>query len=204
MLHERLLRSTGRGLRSLLHGLALVGVLCAGTTHAAVITPGTPTDQVPDYLSLSLGQNQFLLPVEVTGAIGLQVWGFDLTFDPDVVQVVDPGDGSSGIYGAKFDADSDATLASILAGFPFNEQGRVEGVAGFYTWLLDGGVTGNGILAWILFETIVDQEDEDPGFNIPTAPPPSVPEPGTLALLVPALALVAAARRRNARHRADN
>jgi hypothetical protein len=178
-------------------------VLCASTTHAAVITPGTPTDQVPHYLLLTLDPGQFLLPVEVTGAIGLQDWGFDLTFDPNVVRVVDPGDGSSGIYGARFDADDDATLASILAGFVFNSQGMVDDVAGSYPGLFEG-VTGDGILAWILFETIDGQEGQDPGFTVPTAPPPSVPEPGTLALLVPALALVAAARRRNARHRADN
>jgi hypothetical protein len=76
-----------------------------------IISAGTPTTTVPTYLSdgsylfgitVTLGPDQFLLPVEITGAAKLQTFQFDVTFDNTVVQEVDPFDGASGIYGAEF------------------------------------------------------------------------------------------------------
>lgn len=195
--------SVARVWRHRVLGWVVSGAIVAGAARATVVAPGTPTTAVPDPLLLTLQDGQFLLPVEVSGASGLQEWTFDLAFDPNVVQVVDPGDGSSGIFGAQFAAGDLDTLSFILAGFVFNDQGLVDDVAGFYPGLFDG-VTGDGVLAWILFETIDGRQGQDPGFTVPTAPPPSVPEPGTLALLAPALVLVAAARLRRARHAASH
>ena len=66
--------------------------------NAAVISPGTPTTNVPSSLSdplstLSspLSTGQFLLPVDITGANGLQDWSFDLHFDASRVAPLDLG-----------------------------------------------------------------------------------------------------------------
>jgi hypothetical protein len=175
--------------------LAATAALSAGAVNAAVISAGAPTTSVPTYLSdgtylagvtVTLGTNQFLLPVEISGAADLQDWQFDLTFDNTVVRVVDPSDGTSGIYGARFtplDADS---LSFILGGLPLNDQGLVDNVAGSYPNVFDG-VTGDGVLAFILFEYLTEQGGGDPNFGIGSPPVQPVPEPGTMLLLTAAV-----------------
>ena len=170
------------------------------------ILPGAPTTTVPSYLSdgsylfgitVALGPDQFLLPIEISGASGLQNWQFDLFFDIAVVQLVDPIDGTSGIYGARFTPGDPDSLSFILGGFPFNGLGEVDGVAGAYPSLLSGP-SGDGLLAFILFEYLPDQQTNDPGFGVGNESIQQVPEPSTLALL--ALGLFAfGARRRAAR-----
>jgi hypothetical protein len=112
-----------------------------------VISAGTPTTTVPTHLTdgsylfgitVTLGPDQFLLPVQVAGAVNLQSWQFDVTFDNTVVEEVDPFDGTSGIYGAEFVPGDANSLSFILGGFPFNALGLVDDVAGSHPSLLDG------------------------------------------------------------------
>lgn len=184
-------------LRRLLAGslLAATAALSAGAVNAAVISAGAPTTSVPTYLAdgsylagiaVNLGASQFLLPVEISGAADLQDWQFDLTFDKSVVRVVDPSDGTSGIYGAQFTPGDADSLSFILGGLPLNDQGLVDDVEGSYPNLFPGA-TGDGVLAFILFEYLTDQEDGDPNFDIGSPPVQPVPEPGTMVLLTAGL-----------------
>ncbi len=79
---------------------------------------------------MTLSPDQFLLPVEITDAAKLQNWQFDVTFDSTVVQEVDSGDGTSGIYGAEFTSGDANSLSFILGGFPLNGLELVDDVAG--------------------------------------------------------------------------
>ena len=183
----------------------------SGATGAAIISPGTPTTTVPEELAngtylappgitVTLGPNQFLLPVVITGALNTPNFAFDLTFDNTVVQQVDPLDFlDTGIYGARFTPGDPNSLSFILSGFAFNFLGLVDDVAGEYPSLLNG-ITGDGVLAYILFETL--QAGVDPGFAIENAfAPTEAPEPATLLLFASALLLLGFTRRRLGRVR---
>jgi len=188
--------------------LALLVMLQPQRVEATVISPGAPTITVPTYLSdgsypyafpnlpTTLASDQFLLPVDISGAAGLQSWQFDLSFDNTVVQEVDPFDGTSGIYGARFTPGDPNSLSFILGGFPFNGLGLVDDVAGSYP-SLPNGPSGNGTLAYILFEYLPGQENNDPGFSVGNATVQQAPEPTTLALLAIGL-LAFGARRKTA------
>jgi hypothetical protein len=170
---------------------ALLGM--SGATGAAVISVGAFPELNPSP-SISIPADTFLVPVQVSDALGLQNWQFDLAFDNTVVEVVDPIDGSSGIYGAEFTPGDPDSLSFILGGFPFNFLGLVDDVAGSYPSLL-AGASGDGVLAYILFRFLAGQENNDPGFGIENATVQQAPEPGTLALLEAALLIVSLARR---------
>jgi hypothetical protein len=164
-----------------------------GTATAAVISVGTFPATAPSYIPAAPA-GTFYVPVQISGAANLQSWQFDLLFDNSVVEEVDPFDGSSGIYGINFIPADDATRSFILGGFPFNPFGLVDDVAGSYPALLTGP-SGDGVLAFVLFEFLGGQETRPPNFSIdnPTVLQ-QVPEPGTMALLAAGL-LLAASRR---------
>ena len=183
-----------------------------GAVRATLISPGTPTTSVPSYLSdgsylfgitVTLNPGQFLLPVEISGTANLQNWQFDLLFNNTVVEEVDPGDGTSGIYGARFTPGDPNSLSFILGGFPFNVLGLVDDVAGSHPSLLNGP-TGDGILAYILFQFLDGQETNNPNFAIANAAVQQVPEPATLALLAAVLLIFPFTRRRLSRVRLRN
>jgi hypothetical protein len=203
-----MMKSFRRTIRRHFYGKALAGagLVFSGVVNAAVISAGAPTTTVPTYLSdgsylfgitLMLGIGQFLLPVEITGADNLQNWQF-VTFDNTDVQEVDPGDGTSGIYGAKFTPGDVDSLSFILGGFPFNGMGLVEAVAGSYPSLIDGP-SGDGVLAYVLFNDPSGNQGENANFGIenptPQPTPEPVPELGTLALLAAGLAAAGVWRR---------
>ena len=88
-------------------------VACAGglAFGRAGILPGTPTTTVPSSLFDPLGTltsplpaNEFLLPIEITGASGLQDWSFDLNFTDGVVSPLDVGGLFQSVYQAEFNA----------------------------------------------------------------------------------------------------
>lgn len=164
----------------------------AGAQADPIISVGSfPVNPVPSYLPTP-PTGAFYVPVEISGAAGLQSWQFSLNYDSTVVEVVDPGDGSSGTYGAEFTPGDVNSQSSILSS-GFRLPGVVDGVAGSYP-LLPSGPSGDGVLADILFEFVSGQENNNPNFSITNA---SVfqavpgPEAGSLNLLA-ALALVAA------------
>ena len=170
-----------------------------------IISAGVPTTTVPTYLTdgsylfgitipTPLPTGEFLLPVDISGAVNLQTWQFDLLFDNTVVQEVDPGDSTSGIYGAEFTSGDPNSLSFILGGFPDNASGQVSTVAGAYPSLLTGPA-GDGTLAFILFEFLPGQENGNPNFTIEgTSVVQGAPEPGTIILLASGLALLCGGR----------
>jgi PEP-CTERM motif len=181
--------------------LAVTALVFVGAVNAAVIEPGTQTTSVPaaiydPLLTLTdpLPMGQFLLPIEITGASGLQDWSFDLTFDENVVAPLDVSGLYQSVYQAEFSA-VDPTLSNITSSGLLG-TGVLEGIAGF-----SSGVSGNGLLAFVLFEYLPDQSGNDPNFGIETQDPPiqQVPEPGTMLLLV--LALLTLARMQRVRGR---
>lgn len=178
-------------LRRLLVVPAVVASLfVSAAVHAAVISAGTPTTSVPSSLddplgSLSLGlqPGQFLLPIEITGASGLQNWSFDLTFDGTVVAPLDGGGLYFSVYQAEF-SGADPTLSNI-ASSGLSLPGLLEGIAGF-----SSGVSGDGLLAFVLFEFLSGQETNDPGFGIDNPSIQQAPEPGTVTLLAAAVLML--------------
>ena len=184
----------------------LLSMLLGASSQAANITVGAFPELNPAP-AITIPPDTFLVPVDVSGAASLQLFQFGLLFNPFVVQqVTNPGDFTSGIYGAQFVPGEAGTESFILGGFTFNDLGLVDNVAGEYPGLLDG-VTGNGTLAYILFEYVDGQEGNNPGFTVadtfinglPTTPTPpngTVPEPSVLMLLAGALLIFGAKYRR--------
>lgn len=166
--------------------------LMFGSVTAATITPGLPTTSVPSdlfdplsTLSSPLPDSEFLLPIEITGANGLQDWGFDLNFTDGVVIPVDAGGLYQSVYQSDFNA-SDPTLSNITSsGFLLlgSPQDTLQGMAGF-----SSGASGDGLLAYILFEQLLP--GVNPGFSISGVTIRQTPEPGTLALLASGLLLL--------------
>ena len=196
--------------RALLVFLAIVSLALLVPARAGAdptISLGTPITNyadVPAYLTdgsylfgiavPTFGPDDFLLPVEISGAFNLQLWQFTLLFDNTVVSEVDPFDGSAGIYGAEFTSGDPSTLSFILGGFPFNPFGEIDSVAGFYPSLLTGP-SGDGTLALILFEFLPGQENGNPNFSITGATVvQGAPEPATLVLLASGLVLLGGRR----------
>lgn len=194
--------------------IAAVALMWARPLQAGpVISPGTPTTIVPSYLTdgtywfpttLSpLGLGEFLLPIDISSVVNLQSWQFDLIFDNTVVQEVAPvpDDGSSGIYGAEFTAGDPSSLSFILGGFPLNVLGEVDAVAGAYPNAL-AGPSGNGVLAFILFQCVDPDNCSNPGFGTGGGQVvQGAPEPATLLLLASGLALFCGRRFLRRRHR---
>src|SRR5262249_26042732 len=106
--------------------LAVLSPLCAEADP--IISVGSFPATPPSYLPAP-PPGTFLVPVDIAGAAGLQNWQFDLLFDNTVVEEVDPGDTSSGIYGAEFTPGDANSVSFILSGFPFNSLGIVDTVA---------------------------------------------------------------------------
>ncbi|KQP23541.1 hypothetical protein ASF43_06750 [Pseudorhodoferax sp. Leaf267] len=156
--------------------------------HALVISAGSPLTVVPGYVPATLGAGQFLLPIQVSGAVDLQAWSFDLGFDPAVVLPSDLGGFYQGVYAAQFSAAQPA-LSSIVSGGVLVRDGLLETVAGF-----SEGISGDGLLAFIGFEWLAP--GQDPGFEVGNVPQPQpIPEPATVALVSAALLALACRRR---------
>lgn len=174
MIQRLLFRAIAK--RALLFALAS-GFLALGAPPwaGAGILLGTPTTTVPSSLSEPLStlssplpNNEFLLPVEITGASGLQNWSFDVNFTAGVVIPVDAGGFFQSVYQAEFNV-SDPTLSDILSG-GLLVPGSLLGIAGF-----SSGVSGDGLLAFVLFQQLMP--GVDPGFSISNAVINQAPEP---------------------------
>lgn len=180
--------------------LAAVTILASAPAGAVALGVGAPLGSVPTSLSDPLGSlgaglqpDQFLLPIQVAGAADLQDWTFDLGFDATVVTLLDIGGLTQWVYAAAFDV-ADPTVSDITSG-GLALAGAVQGVAGF-----SHGVSGNGLLAFILFQYLPGQQGLDPRFELggPTGVP--LPEPAAWQLVV--MAGLLGAFLRNTRWRA--
>jgi hypothetical protein len=187
--------------RIVLLALALAAGDFTSASQAALISAGTPTTTVPSALydplstlSSPLSADQILVPVEITGANGLQDWSFDLAFNGSVVTPLDLGGLYQSVYQAQFSA-VDPTLSNITAS-GFSGLGVLQGIAGF-----SSGVSGDGVLAFVLFQYQSGQNQNDPGFSVTNTQVTQVPEPGTLAMFAGVLLIGAVFARRWAPHR---
>jgi hypothetical protein len=189
----RRLLSRAMAKRALLAALAsgFLALLIPPSAGAGLLL-GTPTTTVPSSLidplsSLSSGlpANDFLLPIEITGASGLQDWSFDLNFTDGVVSPADAGGLFQSVYQAAFNA-ADPTPSNILSS-GFLVPGSLQGIAGF-----SSGVSGDGLLAFVLFQQLMP--GVDPGFSLSNVVINQAPEPGTLALLASVLVVLGGRR----------
>ncbi len=163
---------------------AVTLMLASSGGRAASISSGTQTNSIPGALvdplsSLPpspLSADDFLLPIEITGARGLQDWSFDLGFNASTVAPLDLGGLYQSVYQSQFNL-VDPTVSNITSsGFP--GPGVLQGIAGF-----SSGASGDGTLAYILFQWNSPTHG-DPGFSISNVTTQEqVPEPDTLALL---------------------
>jgi hypothetical protein len=171
--------------------ITAIGLLLAGAVNAAVIAPGAQTTNVPTalydplatLLTDPLPAGQFLLPIEISGVNGLQNWSFDLTFDDTVVMPLDAFGLYQWVYQAEFNA-VDTTLSDIISS-GLLLSGSLTGIAGF-----SSGVSGDGLLAFVLFEYLPDQEENDPNFGIDNPTVQQAPEPSTVFLLAAGLLIL--------------
>jgi hypothetical protein len=170
-----------------------------GAQADPIISVGSfPLNPVPAYLPPPPA-GAFYVPIEISGVAGLQSWQFSLNFDSTVVQEVDPGDGSSGIYGAEFTPGDMNSLSFILGGFPL--PGVVDTVAGSYP-SLPSGPSGDGVLADIVFEFLPFQDGNNPNFSITNSSVvEAVPEPATWVMMLMGFAGLGFAGYRKAKYR---
>ena len=185
----------------LILAIVIACVVVVPSSHAALVTPGTPTTTVPtdlidpvSTLSSPLPLGEFLLPIEISGAIGLQDWTFNLNFDSAVANPMDSGGLYQSVYQAQF--NSADTVASNISssGFPLS-PGLLAGIAGF-----SSGVTGDGLLAFVLFAFEPGQSENDPNFTIDEVSlQQAAPEPASTTLLAAGLVILALNRSRRGR-----
>jgi len=177
--------------------VALVALVAVSSAGATTIQLGTPTQTVPSSLFDPLGSltsplpaDEFLLPLEVVDAVGLQDWTFDLLFDPTVVILADGGGLYQSVYQAYFNG-IDPTLSNITSSGLAFPAGTLAGIAGF-----SSGVSGDGLVAYVLYSFLPDQQNNEPNFSIANVTiAQTVPEPNGLALLLTAIVILLGVQR---------
>ena len=179
--------------------VAMLGLIlgCAFHAQAATISVGT---------RISLSPTEFVVPIEISDAVDVISWEFDLTYDPTDVQINTSCDPFSGdvycslLTGPVTEGDffaSGAPFNLLNPGFidldptTFAQTGLLFGVQGAF-----GGVppfpSGAGVLAFVQFTLLGDGASP---IEVNGSAVSAVPEPGTLALLASGLLLPAARRR---------
>jgi hypothetical protein len=188
-----------QGARLALRLLAMVGLTLVFPVHAQAATISVGT-------RIILSPTVFVVPIEISDAVEVISWEFDLTYDPTDVQV-NTGCDSSGVdVYCSFLTGPVTEGAFFASGAPFNllnpgfidldpttfeQTGLLFGVQGAF-----GGVppfpSGAGVLAFVEFTLLGDGTSP---IEVNGSAVSAVPEPGTLALLASGLLLPAARRR---------
>ena len=181
--------------------LAVLGVaLLYGATPAVAvpaISVGTPFAGPPGTV---------VYPIEISGAVDLETWNFDLFFNPASLSIVETCDpsldqycnfGGAGVTEGPFTSSGGTHFTVFNPGFIDNTTGFLDDVLGAYADIAPGP-SGDGVLAYVEFTTI--STEEDPNVRIDDASVTSaVPEPATLGLLASGLALLGIRRVRGRR-----
>ena len=181
--------------RALFTVLALAAVLLLHPTRGEAlptIEAGTP---------ISLTTDTFVVPIQITGAVELITWQFDLAFDPSVVQI------NTGCDTSGADPYCDLFNGPVTEG-PFTKgpfslfvPGVIDNFGGSLTIVAGGfgdpppGPTGDGILAYVEFITIDANGDPDIHVTSSSVTSSAVPEPMSLLLLAGGLTFLGARRR---------
>jgi hypothetical protein len=179
--------------------IALLVVLQPQRVEASVISVGpyTPSTTIP-----------FVVPIEITGAVALASWNFDLTYDATDIVINTACDSTTDLFcdslsGPVTQGPFFASVASfpplfvpgfILTDASSNQTGQLLGVNG--AWQdPPPGPSGNGILAYVEFVTAPNGTGTST-ITVQGGSTSSAPEPATLALLSFGLLLLGAERLR--------
>lgn len=168
------------------------------TTAAAVISVGpyTPSTTAP-----------FVVPINISGALGAINWQFDLAYDPNDIQIntncTPSGDPFCGpvtgpvTEGPFFGSVSPFNVFNpgfiILDGVTHAQVGQLIAVNDAFGGS-PPGPSGGGTLAYVEFVTTATGTGVSPITVHNAFVESAIPEPGTLALLVSGLVLLAGGR----------
>jgi hypothetical protein len=189
--------------RALLAALAItsLALLVPRAAVAGPIISVNPADFIPTPPPYA-GSTVFVVPVEITGAVGLTSWQFNLTFIPTDVQINTGCDPTTDPFcDSIFGPITEGPFFSSKAQFPpffdpgfiFNSTGLLDSVAG--AWQdPPPGPSGNGILAYVEFISTANGTGESP-ITVTGTLTASAPEPTTLVLLASGLLLLGGRRR---------
>jgi hypothetical protein len=153
----------------------------------------------------------FVVPIEITGAVDLIFWQFDLVYDATDVQINTSCDPFSDLYcgftngiteGPFFGSLSPFNVFNpgfiLLDGATLAQLGQLIAVNDTFGGTLPGP-SGDDVIAYVEFVTTGTGSGTSPITVQNTSTTSGVPEPTTLALLVGGLALLGARRKANTR-----
>ena len=175
---------------------------CVSLVMAVAVLVGRADRAVASTISfgarIPIDATTFALPIDITGAVSVSSWTFDLTYDPTDVQVNTGCDPFSDAY-CSFAAGPVSEGDFFANGAPFNvltpgfvlldglgaQTGQLLGVTDTYAGP-PPSPSGDGVLAFVEF-TQVGTGDSLIVVNGSATSDTPVPEPGTLVLLTTGL-----------------
>jgi hypothetical protein len=188
--------------RRILTWLALPAVCCLAATGASAATISLGA-QIP------IAPNVFVLPIQITGGMGVASWQFDLSYDPIDVQINAACDPFSGDIYCSLVTGPVTEGDFFASGSPFNvlnpgfivldpatlmQSGLLLAVNGTF-----GGFppppSGDGVLAYVEFLRLGSGSSPITLQDVSVIE--TVPEPGTLALLTTGVLMSRGRRWRN-------
>jgi hypothetical protein len=168
-----------------------------------------PLISVGSYTVPATPLEPFLVPIEITGAVNVDFWQFNLTYDPTDLQINDPAaldflgrpvtEGDFFLNVSPFNVFNPGFI--ILDAVTLEQTGLLLAVNNTFGGSLPGP-SGSGILAFVEFVAI-GEGDSLITVTDAVATSSAVPEPMALALFTSGLALLGARGRLARRRRRD-